>query len=198
MKKGVKDVTTYYTGLEEWADKCMALHDQLLSLDYTSAIKWGRPVYSYLGENLLGVSRHKHFLTLMFFQGALLNDESKLLINAQEGVTKAMRQWRFHSPDEMVIDRITPYLKEAKSLQGQGKRVKKARAVTTVVIPEELTGLMDTDNSFSEAFKNLTPGRQKEYAEYISSAKREATKQSRLEKIKPLIIEGKGLHDKYR
>ena len=49
-----------------------------------------------------------------------------------------------------------------------------------------------------EAFDEFTPGRQREFAEYIASAKREATRLSRLEKIKPMILDGVGLNDKYR
>ena len=48
------------------------------------------------------------------------------------------------------------------------------------------------------AYRKLTPGRQREYAEYISSAKRDDTKQKRIEKILPKITAGAGLNDKYR
>ncbi len=47
-------------------------------------------------------------------------------------------------------------------------------------------------------FKAFTSSRQRELAEHISFAKREATKQSRIEKIVPMILDGVGLHDKYR
>jgi uncharacterized protein YdeI (YjbR/CyaY-like superfamily) len=39
---------------------------------------------------------------------------------------------------------------------------------------------------------------QREYAEHIASAKREATKQTRIDKVLPMIVSGVGLHDKYR
>ena len=44
----------------------------------------------------------------------------------------------------------------------------------------------------------LTPGRQREYNDHVGSAKREATQLARLDKIRPLVLAGKGLHDKYR
>ena len=44
----------------------------------------------------------------------------------------------------------------------------------------------------------LTPGKQREYCEYIASSKREATKHSRLEKITPMILNSVGLNDKYK
>ena len=44
----------------------------------------------------------------------------------------------------------------------------------------------------------MTLGKRKEYAAYVIEAKREETKVKRLEKIKPMILEGIGLNDKYR
>lgn len=54
------------------------------------------------------------------------------------------------------------------------------------------------NNSLKAAFDKLTPGKQKEYMFYIEEAKQEKTKATRMEKIKPLIMERKGLHDKYK
>jgi len=36
------------------------------------------------------------------------------------------------------------------------------------------------------------------YIEHILEAKQKTTKQNRLTKITPLLLQGKGLHDKYR
>ncbi len=41
-------------------------------------------------------------------------------------------------------------------------------------------------------------GLQREYTDHIASAKRDETKQKRIEKILPMLVAGKGLHDKYR
>jgi hypothetical protein len=49
-----------------------------------------------------------------------------------------------------------------------------------------------------ESFALLSKGRRREYADYIAEAKRDETKEKRLEKILPMIAAGKGLHDKYR
>jgi uncharacterized protein YdeI (YjbR/CyaY-like superfamily) len=39
---------------------------------------------------------------------------------------------------------------------------------------------------------------QRDYAEYVAAAKREETKQRRIEKILPMIVTGSGMNDKYR
>jgi uncharacterized protein YdeI (YjbR/CyaY-like superfamily) len=46
--------------------------------------------------------------------------------------------------------------------------------------------------------KEFKPFKQREFAEYVGSAKRENTKQKRLEKIMPLILKNVGLNDKYK
>jgi uncharacterized protein YdeI (YjbR/CyaY-like superfamily) len=57
---------------------------------------------------------------------------------------------------------------------------------------------LGSDYELKVAFEKLTPGKQKEYAEHIGSAKKEKTQVERLEKIKPMVLEGKGLNDKYK
>jgi uncharacterized protein YdeI (YjbR/CyaY-like superfamily) len=44
------------------------------------------------GKNLLGIGAFKNHFGLWFFQGSLLKQNTKLLVNAQEGKTQAMRQ----------------------------------------------------------------------------------------------------------
>ena len=67
-----------------------------------------------------------------------------------------------------------------------------------LVIPKLLEDALKKNKEFETCFLKLTPGKQREYADHISSAKREATQISRLEKITPMILENKGLHDKYK
>ena len=65
-------------------------------------------------------------------------------------------------------------------------------------VPDELTKAMQKCKGATAAFRELTPGRRREYAEYIASAKRDATKQSRIAKVLPMIADGIGLNDRYR
>jgi uncharacterized protein YdeI (YjbR/CyaY-like superfamily) len=54
------------------------------------------------------------------------------------------------------------------------------------------------DTSLLEAFERFTLSKQNEFLEYIATAKQEKTQVSRMEKIKPLILEGRGLNVQYR
>jgi len=198
MKK-YKTAEEYIFSQDYWQDALLLLRDTILSTKLAETVKWGAPVYTFEGKNIVGLGAFKSYVAIWFFQGALLKDEKKKLMNAQEGKTKALRQWRFFSKEEIEgeLGTILAYLEEAILNQKQGKRIRPA-INKPLRIPKELTTLFSTNQTVKTDFHSLSLSKQREYAEYISEAKRAETKQKRLEKIIPLIREGKGLHDKYR
>lgn len=183
----------------KWKEEQLFLRDVILQFDFEEDIKWGRPTYSMNGKNLIGLSGFKNYFTIWFFQGVLLKDESNVLVNAQEGKTKSLRHWQFKSQGEINLKILKSYILEVIENHKSGKVVKVNRSVSTgFVLEENLKSLISTDLEFKDAFNNLTPGKQKEYSNYINEAKRESTKISRLEKIVPMILNGEGLNDKYK
>jgi uncharacterized protein YdeI (YjbR/CyaY-like superfamily) len=165
----------------------------------TETVKWGVPVYTFEGKNIVGIAGFKAYVGLWFFQGAMLKDKKKKLINAQDGKTKALRQWRFDSVKEIEAESktIKQYLEEAILNQKHGKEIKPERK-KPLDIPKELYDIFIKDTKVKESFNSLSLPKQREYAEYIIEAKRDETKQKRLMKIAPLILKRKGLNDKYR
>ncbi len=134
---------------------------------------------------------------MWFYQGVFLNDNAKVLINAQEGTTKALRQWRFTSVDEIDDQLVLQYVGEAIQNAKDGKELRPDRD-KKLVIPEELQAAFDNDKNLAKAFLAFTPGCQRELAGYIAEAKRIETRESRLQKIIPMILEKRGLNDKYK
>jgi len=196
MKRS-KTVDEYIESTEKWRAELIRLRKILRSTDLEETVKWGAPCYTCDGKNVVGLGAFKSYLGLWFFQGALLADKSKVLINAQEGKTKALRQWRFTSSKEINASLIKAYVNEAIELQRQGAAIKPDRG-RPVEVPPQLKRALAGNKTASRAFNALTPGKQREYADYISSAKREETRSKRLEKIIPMIAAGQGLHDRYR
>jgi uncharacterized protein YdeI (YjbR/CyaY-like superfamily) len=92
---------------------------------------------------------------------------------------------------------IRSYVKQAIELAKAGKQIAPARN-KPLAVPAELTKALQKDKKAGENFKNMRPGLQREYADYISEAKREDTRLRRIEKIMPMIGKGAGLNDKYR
>lgn len=180
----------------QWSEELDRLHSIVQKLPLELTTKWGGDVYTYKGKNLIGLAGFKNYFVIWFFNGVFLKDEKKVLVNAQEGVTKALRQWRFEKMEEINEKLIVNYIKEAMINQEAGLILKPKKKV---VVPSTFfKELLSTDVTFKKAFDNLTPGKQKEYIEFIDTAKQEKTKFSRFEKIKPMILDGKGLNDKYK
>ena len=197
--KRYKSPEEYIASNKDWQQSLILLRDILLDTQMTETVKWGVPVYTFQEKNIVGIGAFKSYVGLWFFQGALLKDKQKKLINAQEGVTKALRQWRFNSVKEIESDlkTIKQYLEEAILNQKQGKEIKPERK-KPFNIPKELYDIIKKDNKVKECFNSLSLSKQIDYCNYISEAKREATKISRLEKIIPMISKNIGLNDKYR
>ena len=182
-------------------DKHLATLTRLLDDTGMEAVtKWGKPTYVYAGRNIAMAAGFKHHCGLWFFDGALLSDPLGILENAQEGKTQAMRHWKFTDPNApLPEDDIRAYLAEAMQHAQDGKRVApRPKPQGAPSWCPTLQDAFDADPAFKEAMDALTPGRQREYNEHIASAKREATQQSRLAKILPMVLDGKGLNDRYR
>lgn len=197
MKK-VSSVEEYIETHNKWSEALTILRDIINKTELEETLKWSAPVYSLNGKNVVGLGAFKKHFGLWFFNGVFLKDEKKLLVNAQEK-TKALRQMRFESLDEIDKYAVLEYVKEAIENQKRGKDIKPEKTTKkAITIPSELQEALKKNAELKTGFQALSPYKQKEYCEYIATAKREATKQSRLEKIVPMILQGIGLNDKYK
>ncbi|WP_298472719.1 DUF1801 domain-containing protein [uncultured Maribacter sp.] len=189
----------YFSEEHAFKKEIKELRKILLSTNLKETFKWSTPTYTIDGKNVLSIGRFKNHYGIWFFNGVFLSDPNKVLRNAQEGKTKAMRQWKFSSTDIINPEVVLAYCKEAIVNEKKGlKLIPTKKEPTALVIPELLTKALKNNTKTHKSFISLPPYKQKEYAEYISLAKQEKTKISRLEKIIPLIEKGIGLNDKYR
>lgn len=180
-----------------WKAELARLRTAVLAAGLEETVKWGMPVYTAHGQNVAGLGGFKNHFGVWFFQGALLADKDGVLVNAQEGKTKAMRQMRMTSAKDINARRVTAYAKEAAKLADDGKAIPPERA-KRLVVPPELKAALAADAAAKAAFDALTPGCKREYAEHVSEAKREETRLRRVEKVLPMIKAGGGLNDRYR
>ncbi|WP_178988787.1 YdeI/OmpD-associated family protein [Winogradskyella schleiferi] len=197
MKK-VSSVEEYIEINPHFSEELTILRDLINSTELEETIKWSMPTYCLDGKNILGLGAFKHHFCIWFHQGVFLKDEQQLLFNAQEEKTKAMRQMRFETKTDINEAAVLAYVKEAIENQRLGRELKPQRKTKSVTIPKELNVALQKNSEFNKTFKALSQSQQREYCEYIAEAKRDETKQRRLDKIIPMIIEGKGLHDKYK
>lgn len=194
------NVDDYIIKHPEWSEAIQYLRSIFLDADLEETIKWMFPVFMLDRKNILSIGATKKYLGIWFFQGVFLTDDAQKLVNAQEGKTKAMRQWRFKNLEEIhqQTDLIQTYVLEAIENQKQGKELKPVRTPKPVILPHELIDYLHQNKPIQTAFKQLSNAQQREYAAYITTAKRLNTKIRRLEKIGTLILDGKGLNDKYK
>ncbi len=196
MKK-VSSVEEYIEENSHFGEALSLLRDLINTTELEETLKWNAPVYTLNGKNVVGLGAFKNHFGIWFFNSVFLKDKDNLLEQAQEK-TKGLRQMRFESIDDIDKHAVLAYVTEAIENQKLGKEIKPEKKGKTIVIPKELQIALETNKNFQAAFKALTPGKQREYCEHIASAKQEKTKMSRLEKIKPMILKGVGLNDKYK
>ena len=140
----VESVEAYLEIHSKWKSQLEDLINLLRETNLKEGIKWSAPVYSLNGKNIVGLSGFKNHYGLWFFQGVFLKDEHQVLVNAQENKTKALRQWRFEAGDELPLELIKTYVKEAIRNQLDGKEIKPVRNLNFEV-PQELQTALDAD-----------------------------------------------------
>lgn len=191
-------VDEYIEQNPQWEDGLRELREILLDTGLKEEVKWGSPMYTLEGKNVVGLLGFKSYMGLWFHMGVFLEDSQKLLERSSD-TTKSLRKMVFHSHEEFSKNKIhaREYILEAIENQKAGREMKVTRS-RTLVIPDELQAALDGDSELMAAFGELTPGRQREYADYISEAKQVGTKLRRIEKIAGQILAGVGLHDRYK
>jgi len=192
-----KQGPNWYQSRGNWQEAEELMQEIIQQTSLKKEFKWGSYIYTHKGKNVIGWGGFKNFFSLWFYNGVFLTDRDKHLISASEGKTKALRQWRFEDVKDMSAEKIAAYIQESIQTIDEGKELKPTKSPMKAPAGLLLEALQ-TDPTFTESFQALTPGKQKEYIEYIDEAKQEKTKQSRIEKIKPLVLAKKGLNDKYK
>lgn len=191
-------VDAYIKRSDNWPAEMTQLRPVLIKCGLTEEIKWGKPCYSRSingSDSKIAIMQEmKNFLALMFFKGELIDDPGGVL-EAQGPNTRSAKRICFRSVED--VDRLTEtvegFVKQAIRNEEAGLEVGPA---PDPVFVEELTKRLDQDEQFRIAFESLTPGRQREYNIYLSGAKQAKTREARLEKYAPKILEGKGFRDR--
>src|SRR5215813_13863601 len=182
---------------ERWEAEIAAMRRVLAGLAMKEERKWGKPTYTVDGKNIVILQSFKEYFGLGFFQGALLKDPKKVLV--QLGQVQAGRVMKFTSVKDITAKATTikAYVREAIAVEKAGLRVE-PKKTSDYPIPEELTAKFRKDPRFKRAFEALTPGRQRSYLHHFGAAKQSATRAARIEKAMPAILEGKGFLERRR
>ena len=179
-----------------WQEILTELRKIVLTSELTEEIKWGVPCYTVEGKNIFLLSAFKNYAAISFFKGALLKDPHHVLEKPGAN-SQASRVFKFTSLTQLEgLEKVVKtYIEEAIKIEKAGLAVPYKKA-GDFEIPEELQLKFEEDPDFKAAFEALTPGRQRGYVLHFSQAKQSKTRTTRIEKWKPRIFEGKGMHDR--
>jgi uncharacterized protein YdeI (YjbR/CyaY-like superfamily) len=189
-------VDAYLSKANKWQSEMRKLRTIVLDCGLTEELKWYQPCYTFEKGIVVLISPFKEYCALAFFKGALLKDTKGILVSPGEN-SQAVRQIRFTDVQEIVEMELVlkSYIQEAIEIEKAGLKVQKN---PKVAIPEEFQGKLDKDPNLKAAFDALTPGRQRVYIMHFSQPKQSKTREARVEKCLPQILDGKGLDDDYR
>src|SRR5690554_4244958 len=104
-----------------WEKEIETIRAIIAKTELEETVKWGAPVFTINGKNVVAYAGFKNYFALWFYNGVFLKDEAKVLVNAQENKTKALRQWRFEKGDDFDEKLLLRYIKEAIENEKQGK-----------------------------------------------------------------------------
>ena len=188
-------VDFYFIKEEKWHDEVAKLRTIILDCPLTEELKWGHPCYTFEGSNILLIHEFKEYCAVLFMKGVLLKDVEGILVQQTENVQSA-RQVRFTNLQEIVkLETILKaYIYEAIEVEQSGVQIAFKKA-TEFSIPDEFQNKLDEFLDLDTAFYALTPGRQRAHLLYFSAPKQSKTREARVEKYMPQILDGKGLND---
>jgi len=188
-------VDGYIRKSREWQEELQKLRRIILDCGLTEEVKWRVPCYTFQGSNLLFIGRFKESCVLSFVKGVLLRDAKRILIQQTEN-SQSVRVIRFAGLGEIVAlePTLKAYINEALEVEKADLKVK-LKKISEFKIPQEFQARLDELPALKSAFKALTPGRQRAYLLYFSTAKQSKTRVSRVEKWMRQILNGKGIDD---
>ena len=185
----------YFDDAASWGKEIRKLRAIALGCGLSEEMKWGCPCYTLTERNVVLIHVFKEYCALLFFKGALLEDDQRVLVQQTKNV-QAARQIRFTNLAEVV--KFEPaaraYILQAVAVEKSGRRVK-LKETAEFAMPAEFKVRLKELPALKKAFHALTPGRQRAYLLHFSTAKQSKTRVARIEKCLERIFAGKGLDD---
>lgn len=179
----------------QWIKGLTELRRICVQAGLAETVKWGHPCYMHADRNIVIIGALRQDFRISFFNAALMKDPAGVL-QKQGPNTRHPDMIRFTDNAQVAAmsKTIVSYLKEAKGYAEAGIRPPKEKLEFD--LPHELVDALDADAELAEAFRQLTPGRQKSYVINVASAKTSATRTSRINRFREKILSGKGANER--
>jgi len=164
--------------------------------DVVETWKWSLPYFDYKGP-LCHMAAFQNHCSFGFWKAALILNERD-----RKSENQAMGQFgRIMSRSDLPADKLLlRYIREAARLNEEGiklPRRPKSTARKQLVVPDDLVSALKRRKNALTTFENFTYSHKKDYVDWITEAKRDATRQQRLETTMAWLSEGKPRNWKY-
>ena len=191
-----RNVDAYISNAQKWEKELEKLRMIILDCGLDEELKWGAPCYTFQKKIVVMIGELKECCLLSFFKGSMLYDANNILSKPGEN-TQTARVIRFTNVREILKMEsiLKTYIYEAIEVERVGLKVVLKK--NPEPIPDELQKKLDEIPTLKTAFYALTQGRQRAYILYFSQPKQSKTRESRIKKCIPQILNGKGLNDDY-
>lgn len=159
-------------------------------------IKWGAPHFDYQGPMVMLAAFKKH-CAMGFWKAKLMTDKS--LVSNAESESAMGHLGKITSLDDLPSDRVLiRNIKEAMKLNESGVKVARPKpSAKPVVVPADLKKALASHRAAGKTFQLFTPAQQREYVNWITEAKTDATREKRLATTIEWLAEGKQRNWKY-
>ncbi len=167
--------------------------------EVSETLKWGFPHFEYKGEILCSMASFKRHCSFGFWRASIMKDPHNLLQTV--GKTAMGHLGQIADISDLPTDEILKeYVKEAALLNEQGIKVPakpKAAEKKEKPIPDYIVTALSGSQSAMQTFQSFSLSQKKEYIEWITEAKTEATREKRLATAVEWMAEGKIRNWKY-
>jgi uncharacterized protein YdeI (YjbR/CyaY-like superfamily) len=165
--------------------------------DIEETMKWSFPHFEYRGV-VGSMAAFKQHTTFGLWKASLLPDPHGLFAG---GADSSMGRVRFADVSELPPDAVlVAYIRAAVALNEQGVKVAKPRREKRpeAEVPADLRAALQKNKKARATFDGFSPSHRREYVEWITEAKQEATRQKRVAQAVEWLAEGKSRHWKYQ
>ncbi len=163
----------------------------------SETIKWGFPNFVYKGI-ICSMAAFKEHCTFGFWKASLIPDPYQLF---GERANAMGSLGRIEKLTDLPSDKILlEYIAAALKLDEAGVKVKKVASAPKAEIPtpDYFEEELKRQPKARQVFENFSPSHKREYLEWITTAKTEATRLKRMATTMEWLNEGKSLNWKYQ
>jgi uncharacterized protein YdeI (YjbR/CyaY-like superfamily) len=164
--------------------------------DVVETMKWSFPHFDYQGV-MCSMAAFKEHCAFGFWKGSLFLPKGNG--DGDEGSGGMGQFGRITSIDDLPGKKVlTGYIKQAMKLNEAGARVPKAKKEKPpLTVPDYFRAALKKNKKAQATFDKFSPSHQREYVEWITEAKQDATRQKRLAQAIQWLVEGKSRNWKY-